>query len=69
MRTGLVSEAEMLERRQRGRNNREQQEDWTKEKPLLTKTLHLSLLQSSGNKIITMRESQSISVTLKSINI
>lgn len=56
MRTGLVSEAEMLERRQRGRNIREQQEDWTKEKPLLTKTLHLSLLQSSGNKIITMRE-------------
>lgn len=27
---GLVSEAEMLDRRQRGRNIREQQEDWTK---------------------------------------
>lgn len=35
---GPVSEAEMLEGRQRGRNIREQQEDWTKKmekKPLL----------------------------------
>lgn len=30
VRKGPVSEAEMLERRQRGRNIREQQEDWTK---------------------------------------
>lgn len=32
VRTGLVSEAEILERRQRGRNIRKQQEDWTKKK-------------------------------------
>lgn len=55
---GPVSEAEMLEGRQRGRNIREQQEDWTKKMEkthYFTKTLHLSLPRSSGNKIITVR--------------